>query len=165
MLPYHYYFIINTIFFPYHKFRLLHGDFALSHNLIPLYTINALKAFPPPYMNLINANPCHNLQRYILLIYCSPLICLCLVHTNELRSHNGLYSFFLYFAYRLTAFLSSSPYALAFYPLTSHILHQLRKHFYILRKRRGIFFLSPPLSLTLYLSLSLSLYLRCSFVA
>ena len=94
-------------------------------------------------MNLINANPCHNLQRYILLIYCSPLIYLCLVHTNELRSHNSLYSFFLYFAHRLTAFLSSSPYALAFYPLTSHILHQLSKHFYILRKRKGIFFLSP----------------------
>lgn len=94
-------------------------------------------------MNLINANPCHNLKRYILLIYCSPLIYLCLVHTNKLRSHNSLYSFFLYFAHRLTAFLSSSPYALAFYPLTSHTLHQLRKHFYILRKRKGIFFLSP----------------------
>ncbi len=34
----------------------------------------------------------------------------------------------------------------------------LRKHFYILRKKLGIFFLSPPLFLTLYLSLSLSIY-------
>ncbi|KXB64976.1 hypothetical protein HMPREF3181_01343, partial [Parvimonas sp. KA00067] len=83
----------------------------------------------------------HNLQRYILLIYCFPLISLCPVHTNELRSHNGLCSFFLCFAYRLTASLSFLPYDLAFYPLIFHILHQLRKHFCILRKRWGGLFI------------------------
>ena len=56
----------------------------------------------------------------ILLIYCSPLVSLCPIHTNELRLHNGLCNFFLCFAYRLTAFLSFLLYTTSLYSFSGN---------------------------------------------